>query len=167
MDCLRSFSFISGANENAVSPEIKTWLVGTNNYWLYSSTNPQSVFNPVGFKNINVYSIQCIGNVYSLTSGTSGVLVEDWHWAIQTIGQNATIGSTITSGGFSIQEQNINPTFFLGKFNNSINFESPLQSITSLRLNGFYAQGIGAENIANINLAWSCVFNVYYKFEGE
>jgi hypothetical protein len=167
MDCLRSFSFISSANENAVSPEIKTWLVGTNNYWLYNSTNVQSSFLPLGFKNINVYSIQTLGNVYSLTSGTSGVLVEDWHWTIQTIGQNATIGGDIVTGGFNLQVQPTNPTFALSKFSPIINFQSPLQSISQINLTGFRAQGIGAENIANINLAWVIVFNVYYKFEGE
>jgi len=166
MDCLQSFSFTSSANENAVPPEIKTWVVGTNNYWLYNSTNVQSSFLPVGFKNINVYSIQTIGNVYSLTSGVNGALVEDWTWTIQCIGQNATIGGTVVTGGFSIQNQSTNPTFALSKFSPIINFESPLQSITQINLTGFKAQGIGAENIANINLAWVIVFNVYYKFEG-
>ena len=167
MDCLRSFSFISGANENAVAPEIKTWAVGGQNFWLYESNNPASVFNPVGFKNINIYSIQAIGNVYSLNTPLNGALVQDWHWTINTIGQNAVIGSNITAGGFIIQQQNVNPTFSLGKFSNVINFETPLQSVTSLILTGFRAQGIGAENLLNINIAWTVVFNVYYKFEGE
>ena len=167
MDCLRSFSFISSANENAVPPEIKAWTVGGNNYWLYDSNNIQSTFSPVGFKNINVYSIQAIGNVYSLTTGSTGALVQDWTWTIQCIGQNATIGGNVISGGFSIQTQPTNATFGLSKFSPIINFESPLQSIRDINLTGFKVQGIGAENIANINIAWVIVFNVYYKFEGE
>lgn len=167
MDCLRSFSFQSGANEVAIAPEIKVWTVGTNNFWLYNSNNTASIFNPQGFKNINVYSIQAIGDVNSLITGANGVLVQDWYFTINVLGQNAVISSNITTGGFSIVQTDINPTFVLSKYNPIINFESPIQSASSFIITGFRVQGIGAENPLAINISWGITFNIYYKFEGE
>jgi hypothetical protein len=171
MDCLRSFSFTSTANENSVSPEIKTWVVGTNNYWLYQSTNPDSTFNVEGFKNINLYGISAVGYVSSNVTAPIGTnaIVQDWSFIIQIIGQNAVTNGNITvsPNGFSIISEDTNPNFVLSKFTPTINFKTPIQSAKQIIIKGFEALGTGAENVANINLSWGVTFNIFYKFEGE
>ena len=169
MDCMRSFSFLTSSNENAVAPEIKTWGLAPQNYWLFSSTNPTSTFNIQGFKNVNVHSIEAQGVVSTLITGTEGIIVNDWDWSITVNGQNPLINGNITvaPNGFSIQTQGINPTFVLGKYSPKFTFADPIQSVSSIQLTQLRASGIGAQNLANINITYAFNFIVYYTYEGE
>ena len=169
MDCMRSFSFLTSSNENAVPPEIKTWGVAPENYWEYSSTNPSSTFNIQGFKNVNVYSIEAQGVVSTLATVAQGIIVNDWDWSLTVNGQNPLINGNITAApnGFGIFTQPLNPTFVLGKYSPKFTFADPIQSVSSIVLTQLRATGIGAQNLANINITYAFNFIVYYTYEGE
>lgn len=171
MNCLKSFLFSSGANENAVSPEIKTWANGSQDFWLYESQNGTSTINIQGFKNINVFGIEAVGNVSTLiTAGIpSSVIVNDWRMLLQINGQNPLIGSNIVASpnGYSIQTTGENPVISLGKYNPKISFASPIASVSSIQITGFQASGIGPQSLTDVNLSWLIGFMVYYTFEGE
>jgi hypothetical protein len=170
MQCLKSFSFTSSANENAVSPEINGWQIGTQHFWIYASTNPDSIFNIQGFKNVNIHKIEMVGDVFSnFAIPNTSALVQDFNWQIQLIGQNAVIGGNIPSSpnGFAFITEPNNPRFTLSKYYPKIEFASPIQSVTQIIITGFNANGIAAQNLANINLTWFITFNVFYTFEGE
>ena len=168
MDCLRSFSVVISSNSDETSlAEITTWGVAPQNYWLYQSTNSPSTFNIQGYKNINVFKIEAIGNVNS-NLGLSTVLVQDWEFHVTVNGQNPTIGGTVNAiNGFVMSVQNNNAEYVLSKFNPSITFKTPIQSASALIVTQLQAQGIGAKNLASLNINWNVTFNVYYKFEGE
>jgi hypothetical protein len=171
MSCLKSFSFTSAANENSISPEIKTWGPLTNLNWVYQSSNPNSTFRIEGFKNVNIHSIQAIGTVSTLLGATppSSILVNDWAFSIRINGQNSLISGSIQAApnGFSIISQPVNPTFELSRYNPIFNFADPIQSATSIDITRLQASGTGAENAANINISWFMTFIVYYTYEGE
>jgi len=169
MDCMRSFSFLSSANENAVGAEIKTWGLAPQNYWLYQSQSQLSTFNIQGFKNVNVHSVEAQGVVSTLITGTEGIIVNDWDFSITVNGQNPLINGNITAApnNFSIQTQGLNPTFVIGKYSPKFTFADPIQSASSIQITQLRASGIGAQNLANINIAWAINFIVYYTYEGE
>jgi hypothetical protein len=168
---MKSFLFSSGANENAVAPEIKTWSNGAQHFWLYESTNGTSTINIQGYKNINIHCIEAIGNVSTLISAgiPSSVIVNDWRMLVQINGQNPLVGSNIVASpnGFSISTTGVNPVISLGKYNPKISFADPVTSATSIQLTGFQVSGIGPESLTDINLSWLIGFMVYYTFEGE
>jgi hypothetical protein len=170
MDCLRSFSFTAGANENVTGTDINTWGTGSDTYWTAQiGITTTSQFNIQGFKNINVFGIQAVGDVNSIISTANGVIVNNWNFLVRLNGQNATIGNTITTtpNRFSIVTQTINPIIGLSRYNPRIDFPSGIQSVQSIEVYGLQASGHGAENSTTINLSWNMVFNVFYKFEGE
>ena len=169
MDCLRSFSFLSSANESTGVLEFKTWGVAPQNYWQYRSDSQLSTFNIRGFKNINIYSVEAQGIVSSLFSSSENVIVTDWDFSIQVNGQNPLISGDITAApnNFSIQTQALNPNFVIGKYSPKFCFESPIQSASSIQITQLRASGIGAQSLININIAWAVNFIVYYKYEGE
>jgi hypothetical protein len=170
MDCVRSFSFSASANENVVSPNIRTWGTAPQNYWIYESSAGSSTFNIQGFKNINIFSIEAVGNVGTLTTtGSSGVLVQDWSFLVQINGQNPLVNGNITASPnrFSIVSQPTGPLFELSKYNPKLELADPISSPSSIQINRLNASGIGAQNLTQINLAWFMTFVVYYKYEGE
>jgi hypothetical protein len=171
MSCLKSFSFISAANENAVPPEIKTWGPGSDLNWLFQSSNPNSTFLIEGFKNVNIHSIQAVGTVSTLLGAVppSSMIVTDWAFSVRINGQNPLISGSIQAApnGFSIQSQPINPTIELSRYNPSYTFANPIQSATSIDLTRLQASGTGAEAAANINIAWFITFIIFYTYEGE
>jgi len=170
MDCLRSFSFLSSANETAVTAsEVNTWGASPQNYWLYSSTNAASTFNVQGFKNVNIHKVEAVGDVACLPNTSQSILVNDWAFFVQLNGQNGAIPGNITSSpnGFSIVTEPNNPVISLSRFNTKIEFATPVQSVSSIQITKLNARGIGAQNLTSINIAWHMTFIVYYTFEGE
>ena len=169
MDCMKSFTFVSGANENVTAPNIVTWGLAPNTYWLYQHGSGQSTFNIQGFKNINVHAIEAVGDVSSLLTGGTTVLVNDWRFLVQISGQNPQVSGNITAAPnrFSIVTQPQDPIVGLSRYQTRIDFASPIQSAKSIQIVGLTASGIAAQNPANINLAWYMTFIVYYTFEGE
>ena len=99
MDCLRSFNFSIKANTN-VTTGLTEWSVGSENYWTYTELK-QSRYNIQGFKNINLYGIDCVGFIGSSFFGVGGnAIVDDWGIDILVQGQRPLIGNTITPPNF-------------------------------------------------------------------
>lgn len=168
MECLKSFSLqVSSFSDESSASEITTWGLAPQNYWFYKSTNPSSSFNIQGFKNINIFKIEVIGNINS-DLGSNTVLVQDWQTHITITGQNATIGGNVNAtNGFAMSVQTINPNFVLSKFNPCIEFKTPIQSASIFSLTQFQAQGIGAKNLSVLLINWNLTFNIYYNFQEE
>lgn len=171
MDCLRTFNFTAGAQSNFTGTQIATWGVAPQNYWQAEiGITTVSTFNIQGYKNINVYRIDVVGRVASIIQEPlRKAIVNDWTFLVRVNGQNSQIGGTITTSPnpFVIQDLSINPTFLLGKYNSSIQLESPVASVTSIEIVGLQVSGIGAQDLTSINVGWGATFVVHYNFEGE
>jgi len=170
MDCLRSFNFGIGANENTAAGEFYGWAVGAQHFWVCTFTNVDSVFNITGFKNINIHKISINGTVGSGPfPATSGLIVNNWSWNVEVVGQNSVTGGnvSVTPNGFNAFIQPINPTFVLSKHTPSIEFATPVQSARQILITGFYTDGIGNQSLTNGQMAWNFYCTVYYTFEGE
>lgn len=171
MDCLRSFNFSIAQQSNWTAPDFKGWAVGAQHFWLLElSTAPGSKYIVEGFKNINVFKIEINGTVYSsaLPVGVSAI-TNNWHTFIEVVGQNSQSAGTIVASPnpFGMVLQPINPTFVLSKFENTISFPSPIQSVRELIVKAFYAEGIANQLILNAQLGFILNFTVFYKYEGE
>jgi hypothetical protein len=171
MDCLRSFSVVTSGNANFAPPAVKTWTLGAQEFWQVNESLT-SYFVIQGFKNINIFGVDVIGSVYTLTSAPliGGCVVSDWSVRVDIDGQIPLIGGVIdtvpddwsidTSSSFVRQ-------FPLGRFTNSVKFSSPFESVRRVGLLGLNANGTGGQTINNVNLAWHFNFVFHYKFEGE
>lgn len=172
MDCLRSFNFAASANSNFTPlNNIQGWTIGTNNYFA-GSISLDSTINIQGFKNINVHGIYLSGTVTTLPTAPplTKCLVEDWNIGVRINGQMPIVGNDIT---VSPNQWVLNTTtvaiqnYRLGKYNNKVEFGSPIQSVTSIDLNTLQVSGIGNESTVDQNLTWNLNFVVYFTFEGE
>jgi hypothetical protein len=169
MDCLRSFNFIAAGQSNWVAPDVKTWFVGAQEFWSFQR-NGLSTFSPQGFKNIDVYGIEVIGNIGTLVGAPlGGAIPTDWSTRISINGQLPVLGGVIGgTNNFNIDTASPNANLFeLGRYNPSVNFASPITSVSSIVINQIKSNGTGGQTSANVNLQYSFNFVVYYKFEGE
>jgi hypothetical protein len=172
--CLQSFSFLLSGNENFVYPELNTQGPNANSLnWKYASTNATSTFGVQGFKNINIYKIQAVGNIYSEQStdtfSSSMLLVSDWAFFLQLNGQNAAVIGNVTTSpnGWAMVTEPNNPIVALSRFQTSIEFATPIQSVSSLQIQKLIASGTAAGNGSILNIAWYMTFIVYYTFQDE
>lgn len=171
MDCLKSFSLLISGTQNATAgppAQIDTWQIGTQHFFLYRSANTSpSTFTIQGFKNIDIYRIEAVGNMESFI-GTTACIVQDWTASVQITGTNGQIGGVVgTPNGFNLSQQSVSPQFALSKFAPAINFASPINSATVFTLVNINMQGIAPENLTTLGIGWNINFNVFYKFEGE
>ena len=168
MDCMRSFTILVSANASVAGADITTWGAAPQNYWSARVTGT-STFNIQGFKNVNIHSIEAVGRVNSIIGAADSVLVQDWGWSLQVLGQNPIINGNITvaPNNFVMQEQGINPNMQLSKYAPKMEFQDPITSATAIRITQLAAQGIGARDLLAINLAWGFNFIVNYTYEGE
>ena len=170
MSCLQSFSFLASGDEQYAFPELNADGIATDLNWKYSSQNASSTFKVQGFKNINIFKIEAVGHVFS-KQNTEVSIVSDWAFYVQINGFNApAIGSVLNSpNGFAIGVEDSNPVFALSRYNTSVEFSTPIQSVQSIQLVKLVAQGVGADLNASfeLNIAWYMNFMVYYTFEGE
>ena len=169
MSCIKSFTFTTAINENAVAPQLQTWGLAPQNYWAFESGAGISTFNIQGFKNVNIHGIEAVGDMASIVAFPNLVLVNDWSFRVRVNGQNSLVSGNITAAPnrYNITVQANNPIFSLSRYNPYLELASPIQSATSIQLVGYRASGIGAQNLAAINLAWDMTFVVYYSYEGE
>ena len=169
MECMRSFNFIAGGQANWVAPDIKTWFVGAQEFWSFER-NGLSTFFPQGFKNIDVYGVEVIGNIGTLVAAPlGGAIPTDWSTRISINGQLPGLGGVIGgTNDFNIDTSSPNANLFeLGRYNPSVDFSSPITSVSSIVINQIKSNGSGGQTAANVNLQYSFNFVVYYKFEGE
>ena len=171
MECLKSFSFKVTTNTNLSGGNIKQWATGAAQHFWSASAGTSSTYNIQGFKNINVYGVDVIGSITTLTAaGTGGVIVNDWNIDVLISGQQPLVGGTITAAPNYYSINATSPTnriFPLGRFSNSVKFADPISSVQFIQLGSTYAQGIAYETLGDVNLFWNLNFVVYYKFEGE
>jgi hypothetical protein len=174
MSCIQSFSFLISGKESFVYPELNTQGPNANALnWKYESTNATSTFQIQGFKNINIFKIEAVGNVFSPQStdtySSAMGLVNDWAFYMQLNGQNAPIIGNVTTSpnGWAMVTQPNNPIVAFSRFNPRIEFASPIQSVNSLQIQKLIASGSAGGNGDLLNIAWDLTFVVYYTFEGE
>lgn len=169
MDCLKSFSFSSQANNNYTGGEVKTWTTGAQEYWAVDSTF-SSTFNIQGFKNINVYGVDVIGTFSTLNGATlGGCVIEDWGIQILLNGQIPLVSGQIVNSPnqWSISNSGaFSKVFEVSKFNSGFRLSSPFESVKSVQLINLRANGFGGQTSGNINLYWNLNFVFHYQYEG-
>lgn len=171
MDCLRSFSFSTNLISTLTTggADLKQWTTSAGNHYWQAYAGTSSTYNIQGFTNIDVYGIDVIGNIQTQSNiGTNGVIVNDWSIDVSIDGQAPLVGGNVVGGYYgldlTIPDNNI---FALGKYTNSVKFESPYISAKSIVLGKTRAQGIAFQTTGSINLFYKVNFVVYYKFQGE
>lgn len=172
MECMRSFYFAVDLINNVTgATQLKQWATSAGQHFWQVSTGTSSTYNIEGFKNINVYGIDVVGSIQTQTNTVvNGAIVNDWSIDVLIGGQQPLVGASVTgSPNFYALDPigAINRFFPMGKFSNSIRFESPFISTKFIQLGSTFAQGIGWETSGTVNLRWDLNFIVHYKFEGE
>lgn len=169
MDCLRSFTIEinQGRTFSVAGTNIKTWGTLGNYHWIIVEQGGTSIFDIQGFRRIDLYGIEMLGNIQTDAGLNDGAIVEDYSFNIGIGGQVPLVSGIVrTAPNFWA----INPSvgqFNLGKYANKLTLESPYTGCTSLVFNGFRAQGNNGETTNSISLDIKLQFVVYYKFEGE
>jgi len=173
MDCLRSFSLtiIDQNTYTAASSALTVWSHGQNHSYAIYSTD-SSTFLIQGFKNINVFKVDMIGNVssaYGNAPRIDNANANDFEIGVQLVGQLpqpiGVIGSPndlpIISNTF------IEQIYTLSKYKTSVEFSTPIQSVKSISFYDFKAFGNNLENLAQVKMGYQLQFIFYYQFEGE
>jgi len=170
MDCLRSFTVSINQNSTFTAPDVKTWTLGVQEYFVFEISNLSTLI-PQGFKNIDIYGVELVGMVQSQKSAlTGGCIVDDWNFVIFIDGSIPLLSSIIqTSPNYwSIQVDGNGPrSFTLSKNTNSVKLLSPLKSVKEIRFEKLQAQGYGGQTVGTVSLDWDFTFMFFYKYEGE
>jgi hypothetical protein len=171
MDCLRSFN-ISINNDIVFSLlDVKSWAVGAQHFFTMETDGITdiSVFNIIGFKNINIYGVAVTGGVVpQITVGTNSGIIDDWQFEVILDGQLPIISGTVGTNFFGIDPNaSGNKLFSLSKNTNSVKFASPFQSVKTITFNRLITQGYGLQALGSIALNYDFNFTFYYNFEGE
>jgi len=169
MSCLKSFTIHSSSSINASTAYI--WAQNGNNYWVLNTTR-SSTFNIQGFKNVNIHGIELNGYVQSFQPNvTDNCIVQDWTSVLQLQGGTIPqVSGNITTAPNQWPIDNTSAfarIFALGKFNTKVNFASPFESVQSIRFLNFDANGIGAQSLTSVSLAYNLQWVFYYTYEGE
>lgn len=170
MDCLRSFIVSIDQAGTFSGADVKTWLLGVQEYWALEKYGFSS-FEIQGYKNINIYGVDVIGQVQTQKAAAlGGCVVEDWAFEIIIEGQlPLTNGQISPIGNFwNIQTNTVGTrTFALSKNTNSLKFADPIASVKYINFEILRAQGVGAQTAGTISIDYDLSFVFYYKFEGE
>lgn len=170
MDCMKSFTLWSEANDPIGSPTLVSWGIANENYWnIDNVSTPTSQFNIEGFKNINIHGVDMVGYVSSSTLDNKGALVHDWGFTLEIDGTVPLVGGNIaTSNPYNISLASPKiKTFILTKYKTNISFADPITSVKDVVIKGLYANGSNLQNLTSIRLNWAVTFVFYYTFEGE
>jgi len=166
MNCLNQFSFWA-ANSVSFTTAANTfspYTVGTNNSWIVTSGLKSSIFQVEGFKNINLYGMKIISSVQSPLAGNKGI-VDNYDFQILINGTEPQLGGTFSINDWGITQDTTLLT--LGKYANEVNFTEPIQSVKSIRVRDFSAQGYNNQSLVQLDLDIIFQIYIYYKFEGE
>ena len=169
MDCLRTFSITINQNTLFTAPEVRTWGNVGNYHWAMESTNT-SFYDVQGFKNINLFSIEMVGQLQSdavnYASDFSTVL--DYGFILDITGQMPEVSGKI---GLTPNVWNIltpyNDELCLSKFNPKLTFNEPIQSFKRVSFEKLFANGQNATTINTVALNYNLTFIFNYKYEGE
>jgi len=170
MDCLRTFVINSSLNQNfALGPNFDTWTIGTDRYWFGRTTAAFAQFNVQGFKNINIFGIDCVGD-WKSSPGGSNCLIDNWEVRIDLIGQPSILGGEVVPLANLL---NVNTTtastnnFILSKYKRKVELSSPVQSVTAIQFQAYTASGHANQSLLSADVNWNLNFVFYYQFEGE
>lgn len=173
MDCLRSFSLtITDQNTyTAASSSLTVWSHGQNHSYAIYSTD-SSTFLIQGFKNINVFKVDMIGNVssaYGNAPRVDNANANDFEIGVQLVGQlPQPIGVIGSPNDLPIITNTfIEQIYTLSKYKTSVEFSTPIQSVKSISFYDFKAFGNNLENLAQVKMGYQLQFIFYYQFEGE
>jgi hypothetical protein len=168
MDCLRSFIIKINQATTFSGADVKTWLLGVQEYWAVANGG-NSIFNFQGFKNVDIYGIDVIGQIQTQLGAANGGVVEDWAFKILINGQLPLVSGNLTASPnyWNLQTSGIAASVALSKNTNSIKFVSPIKSVSFLDFEGIRVQGYGGQTAGQISLEWDLSFVIYYKYEGE
>jgi hypothetical protein len=173
---MKSFSIrIDGSNFfDDTNGFVRTW--GTLGQYYFTALNfktgfSNSVYNIVGFKNIDIYGISLNGYVMGEpTSATNSAIVQDWNMYITLNGQAALVSGITNASPNAWDIRTSSPLlnqFVLGKYTPSINLMSPFTSVQSIQFGFLATSGIGATVLDSVYLIYDLYFTFYYKYEGE
>lgn len=167
MDCLRSFNINLEVqrNFNSAGTNIKNWGSAPNYHWQVIENTLPSNFVVQGFKRLDLYGIQMVGNVYTDLGANDAAIVEDFAMRINISGQSPLASGTALSTGWPIIPTV--ETYFLSKYTNEVNFKSPISGVTNINFGQFNAQGNNGETLNSITLDIKLAFVFYYKYDGE
>jgi hypothetical protein len=170
-DCLRSFALtiLDQNTYTAASGAMAVWGAN-NNFHIYSTDS--SAFIIQGFKNINIFGVDMIGNVstaYGAFPRIDNANADDFEIGVQLVGQlPQPIGVIGAPNDLPIiQNTFIEQIYTLSKFKTFVEFATPIQSVKNINFYDFKAFGTGAQNILQIRMGYQLTFVFYYQFEGE
>jgi hypothetical protein len=171
MDCLRSFNIVIDQASTFSGTQVKTWTLGLQEFWSVD-INGLSSFIFEGFKNVDVYGIDVIGNVNTQRAAAiGGCNVQDWSFEVLIEGQSPLASgrvATTPSNYWNIATGTVGSRIFsLSKNTNSVRFADPIKSASYLNFERLNAQGDGGQTLGTISLDYKFNFVVYYKYEGE
>ena len=173
MDCLRSFSLtiLDQNTYTAASSALTVWSHGQNHSYAIYSTD-SSTFLIQGYKNINVFGVDMIGNVssaYGNAPRVDNANANDFEIGVQLVGQlPQPIGVIGVPNDLPIiQNTFIEQIFTLSKYKTSVKFSTPIQSVSNISFYDFKAFGNNLENLAQVKMGYQLQFIFYYQFEGE
>jgi hypothetical protein len=172
MDCLRSFNFsIANQSNYGAAQGFLYWQIGTQHFWtLDISSATGSKFNITGFKNVNIFKIEISGDVNSTPQlAPFQCIVQNWNLGLEVVGQNSqSTGNVLAAPNvFGMIEQPVNPFIRLSKFQNSICFDSPIQSAREINIKNLFVDGIANQTILSAQIGYVINVTVFYKYEGE
>jgi|LakMenE01Jun11ns_1017448.scaffolds.fasta_scaffold9932158_1 hypothetical protein len=172
MDCLRSFTLSLNSNFQFDSNNFTPWNTGnpvkpwTVELGIGSTFSTQCDFNIQGFKNIDLYGVQLVGDCFPtfLPNGKKG-LVENWGLDMELQGNPTLIGGNfgIDNYGF-VQGSNI---ITLSKYLNKYELADPIKSVTEIKIVNLTAQGTEYQITTDLYLTYFFTLIFYYKYEGE
>lgn len=167
MDCLRSFNVGLDVQRNFSTPgtNIKNWGAIGNYHWQIVETTTGSNFVIQGFKRLDLYGIKMVGSIYTDLSANDAAIVSDYSFGVGITGQ-APLASGNAVSTFWPLNSSIN-NFDLSKYQNQINFESPITGVTNINFGTFTAQGNNGETLNSITLEIKLDFVFYFKYDGE
>lgn len=172
MECVKSFVIRSTGNENVSSAgsSLDTWGISPRISWAYQKGSGNSTFNIQGFKNINIHSIEVVGDfaTSSMNAGFSSV-VSNWAFYLQINGKMPYVSGFITPSpnDYAISYPSINPIIALGSFTPKMVFFDPIQSVQNIQIIDIRASGTSAESLTTVNIGWFVNFIINYSYEGE
>ena len=171
MDCLNSFTINLRGTLFVGGPETDIWEDQSQRYFALNLSNQFSRYNIQGFKTIEIYGVDVIGNIQHDSAQTGfGCLVTDWSFQVALAGTLPLVsGNVQTSPNYwNILATGAEPLIYrMSKNTNSIKLLSPIQSMQYVEFQGLFCQGTGVENGNAIGLEYHFDFIFYYRYQGE
>jgi hypothetical protein len=172
MECLRSFNFSaqgSGFSTTAGANYLE-WqdaFAKNTGFTFFTPLGNAMHFNPRGFKNIDLYGLK-IG-VYIQTSEVNPFngVIQDYGITTNIVGQNPLLGGTFGSPQLSNYALTNNNMLIFSKQVNEYKFDTPIKSVSQIRLDDLRIQGFAPESLTEIVFSYFITIVGYYKFEGE